>query len=119
MKDVQEAVYEVKAIYEKSKISKARVWLDKLSSRIMLYGTVLDTLSQHHAEYVSLVWGAIKFVLVVSDHHPIYSSGAAVGSFTANPVEDLSLSGLFSNYLLSRPSTSMEQEIAYRYSSHV
>ena len=40
-------------------------WLRGLSSRVMHYGKVLDTLSQHHPEYVSLVWGLAKFVLMV------------------------------------------------------
>jgi hypothetical protein len=39
--------------------------LEKISSRIMYYGKVLDVLAQHHPEYVALVWGAVKFVLVV------------------------------------------------------
>lgn len=37
----------------------------KVSSWIMFYGQVLDMLSQHHPEYVSLAWGATKFVLMV------------------------------------------------------
>ena len=42
--------------------------LERLSARIMYYGKVMDTLAQHHPEYVALVWGAMKFVLTVS--HP-------------------------------------------------
>lgn len=66
MKDVQEAVELAKTRYTNSKNSKTREWLSWLSSRIMYYGAVLDTLSQHHPEYVSLAWGAMKFVFVVS-----------------------------------------------------
>lgn len=40
-------------------------WLEKISSRIVYYGAVLDMLAQHHPEYVSLAWGATKFVLMV------------------------------------------------------
>ncbi|KAG9190518.1 hypothetical protein G6011_08606 [Alternaria panax] len=29
----------------------------------MYYGKIMDTLAQHHPEYVALVWGAMKFVL--------------------------------------------------------
>jgi hypothetical protein len=36
-----------------------------LSSRVMIYGKVFDTLAQHHPEYVSLIWGLTKFVLMV------------------------------------------------------
>jgi len=31
----------------------------------MYYGVIMDTLSQHHPEYVSLAWGAIKFLFIV------------------------------------------------------
>lgn len=105
MKDVQKAVSEAKAMYERSKTSEARIWLDKLSSRIMLYGTVLDTLSQHHAEYVSLVWGAIKFMLVVSNRYPSHSSSRplsrALRSTRSKTIPVRSLSSHF----LSRPFT--------------
>ncbi|KAF9870939.1 hypothetical protein CkaCkLH20_11611 [Colletotrichum karsti] len=40
--------------------------LNGLSKRIRFYGQVFDTLSQHHPEYVSLVWGMMKFILMVS-----------------------------------------------------
>lgn len=42
-----------------------KAWIRGLSKRILYYGQVLDTLSQHHPEYVSLVWGMVKFVLMV------------------------------------------------------
>jgi hypothetical protein len=32
----------------------------------MYYSVIMDTLSQHHPEYVSLAWGAIKFLFIVS-----------------------------------------------------
>ncbi|ETS73986.1 hypothetical protein PFICI_13852 [Pestalotiopsis fici W106-1] len=41
-----------------------KAWIRGLSKRILYYGQVLDTLSQHHPEYVSLVWGMVKFVLM-------------------------------------------------------
>jgi hypothetical protein len=44
----------------------ARRWLRKLSKGIMYYASILDVIAQHHPEYVSLVWGAMKFTLVVS-----------------------------------------------------
>lgn len=40
-------------------------WLRGLLSRVMYYGRVFDMLSNHHPEYVALVWGLIKFVLMV------------------------------------------------------
>lgn len=42
-----------------------RAWLEKLSSRVMYYGKVFDSLAQHHPEYVALAWGAVKLVLMV------------------------------------------------------
>jgi hypothetical protein len=65
MQDVQAIVQDAKEKYVSSKQGKAGKWLTKLSSRIMLYSTLLDTFSQHHPEYVSLAWGAFKVVFVV------------------------------------------------------
>ncbi|KAI4681790.1 uncharacterized protein J4E84_007386 [Alternaria hordeiaustralica] len=67
IKDVFSVVENAKKDYEdKSKQDKhaeMRQSLEKLSARIMYYGKVMDTLAQHHPEYVALVWGAMKFVL--------------------------------------------------------
>ncbi|KAK2779386.1 nacht domain protein [Colletotrichum kahawae] len=49
---------------KKAKGSKVRDWLAKCSSRVMYYGAVFDTFSQHHPEYVSLAWGAFKFLFI-------------------------------------------------------
>jgi len=65
--DVQDIVEEAKREYE-AKGQKRRTalrWLSKLSLGIRYYGQALDTLAQHHPEYVALAWGAIKFVLTV------------------------------------------------------
>lgn len=43
--------------------------LRRISSAIQVYGHVFDTLAQHHSEYVSLAWGAFKFILTVSEPH--------------------------------------------------
>ncbi|KAK8240491.1 hypothetical protein HDK90DRAFT_479884 [Phyllosticta capitalensis] len=61
---VHQAVDNAKRIYEAKGQSKARKWLTKLSGRIQFYGAILDALVQHHPEYVSLVWGAFKFVFM-------------------------------------------------------
>jgi hypothetical protein len=64
---IQDAVLEAKMIYEnKLQQSKVRTWLSKLSSRILYYGQIIDVLSQQHPEYVSLAWGTMKFLFVVS-----------------------------------------------------
>ncbi|RWA13291.1 hypothetical protein EKO27_g1799 [Xylaria grammica] len=44
-------------------------FLRKTSSFIMVYGQVFDTLSQHHPEYISLVWGTMKFILMGIQSH--------------------------------------------------
>jgi hypothetical protein len=67
IKDVQQAIEDAKSAYEaKEKYSKTHQWIQKFSSRVLHYADIFDTLSQHHPEYVALVWGAIKFVFVVS-----------------------------------------------------
>lgn len=56
-----------KASYESKPTSKARKWLAIFSSKVAFYGAVLDVLSQHHPEYVSLAWGAMKFLFMVRE----------------------------------------------------
>jgi len=66
MYDVQRAIVHAQAEYEKSsKKSKVRIWLARCSSRIIYYGNVLDVLVQQSPEYVSLIWGAMKFLFTV------------------------------------------------------
>ncbi|KAH0565959.1 hypothetical protein GP486_000651 [Trichoglossum hirsutum] len=45
-----------------SKSSKSRQWLASCAQRVAFYGSIMDTLVQHHPEYVSLAWGAFKFL---------------------------------------------------------
>ncbi|KAI4936800.1 uncharacterized protein J4E92_001525 [Alternaria infectoria] len=67
IKDVFSVVENAKKDYEdkgkQDKHAEMRQSLERLSGRIMYYGKVMDTLAQHHPEYVALVWGAMKFVL--------------------------------------------------------
>lgn len=46
-----------------------------LSQRLLYYGNIMDVLVQHHPEYVSLVWGAMKFIFGVSakKRNPLHS----------------------------------------------
>ena len=63
---LQAIVNQAKEGYERTRQKgKARQWLSSFSSRLLYYGAVLDTLAQHHPEYVSLAWGAVKFVFIV------------------------------------------------------
>lgn len=64
--DVQEAVNKSMAKYESHRnASAASTWLVCFSQRIKFYGDILDVLVQHHPEYVSLAWGAMKFLFTV------------------------------------------------------
>ncbi|KAI0385719.1 hypothetical protein F5Y04DRAFT_276243 [Hypomontagnella monticulosa] len=68
--DVKGSVDEALKEYQmRSKATKARDWLSKCSSRFMYYGAIFDTFSQHHPEYVSLAWGAMKFLFIAVLNH--------------------------------------------------
>ena len=85
LEDIRRTVLEVKIRYdtahEHSKVSK---WLSKFSNHVQLYGNIMDVLVQHHPEYVSLAWGAMKFLFVVSDHSQDHSSGAEIPQLVLN-----------------------------------
>ena len=67
MEDVRDVVSISMVKYETSrKQTKVKKWLSNIAARLDLYGNIMDMLVQHHPEYVSLAWGAIKFLIVVS-----------------------------------------------------
>ena len=45
--------------------NKIRKCIVAFSRRVCYYGDIMDILVQHHPEYVSLAWGAIKFLFGV------------------------------------------------------
>ncbi|CZR52986.1 uncharacterized protein PAC_02864 [Phialocephala subalpina] len=66
MEQVLQAVLLAKEKYDaRSQQSKARKWITKFSKLVTHYSSIMDTLSNHHPEYVSLAWGAMKFLLMV------------------------------------------------------
>lgn len=67
VEDVRAIVEQAKARYEKCSQGRKGIlkYLTKFSARIMYFGQVLDTLAQHHPEYVALAWGSLKFVFMV------------------------------------------------------
>lgn len=70
MQDVREAVVQALEEYKaKSKGSKIQDWLLSCSERVVYYGSIFDTLAQHHPEYVALAWGAIKFLFISVLNH--------------------------------------------------
>jgi hypothetical protein len=66
MQSFLSTLLDARSKYESRRSGKAFAWLEKLSSRVMRYATVLDVLVQQHPEYVSLVWGSFKFLFSVS-----------------------------------------------------
>jgi hypothetical protein len=67
LEDVYELVNNAMSIYHSSQThSKAKGWLRKFSSKVKIYGDILDVFVQHHPEYVSLIWGAMKLLFTVS-----------------------------------------------------
>jgi hypothetical protein len=65
--DVRKVVVELMLKYEASgKYPKAVKWLQEFSGGICYYSNILDVFVQHHPEYVSLAWGAMKFLFIVS-----------------------------------------------------
>ncbi|KAH8886450.1 hypothetical protein GQ53DRAFT_727849 [Thozetella sp. PMI_491] len=70
MQDVQKAVADALQEYQtKSRGTKVRTWLANCSSRVMYYGSIFDMFSSHHPEYVSLAWGAMKFLFIAVLNH--------------------------------------------------
>jgi len=77
MQDVLAAVEVAKTEYDTRKrkgSGKVEEYLSAFSKRLVYYGAIMDTLSQHHPEYVSLAWGAMKFVFVVRFPPPVEPS---------------------------------------------
>jgi hypothetical protein len=64
--ELEKLLLDIKDRYEQQHDNnKIGRWLSRLSSRICHYGRILDVLVQHHPEYVSLAWGAMKFLFIV------------------------------------------------------
>jgi hypothetical protein len=68
--DVLTSVEKAQAMYLLKRKSRASKWVSSLSSRIMYYSNIMDMLAQHHPEFVSLGWGTLKLLFVVSTHGP-------------------------------------------------
>ncbi|QPC74694.1 hypothetical protein HYE68_005446 [Fusarium pseudograminearum] len=65
IQDIQSLAQESFAKYsDEKRFPKAKKWLQRVTSKIHHYGNIMDVLAQHHPEYVSLAWGAMKLVLV-------------------------------------------------------
>lgn len=67
IQDVHATVDQAKQRYDDASKGHTgtRKRLEKLSSRVWYYKPIMDTLAQHHPEYVALAWGTVKIVLMV------------------------------------------------------
>ncbi|KAK0644219.1 hypothetical protein B0T16DRAFT_355986 [Cercophora newfieldiana] len=67
--ELQNLVVDAQTRYLANSNGGAQKWLQKLSKKIMHYSAIFDVLVQHHPEYVSLAWGAMKFLFVAVVNH--------------------------------------------------
>ncbi|TLS27549.1 hypothetical protein PpBr36_05391 [Pyricularia pennisetigena] len=69
MQDLIWTLLQARSTYSSRKDSKAYIWLEKFSERVVHYGAVLDVFVQHQPEYTSLVWGTFKFLFTAVVNH--------------------------------------------------
>jgi hypothetical protein len=65
LEDLRQVLAVAKANYDAKQTSKAREWLSIFSSKVMFYATVFEVLIQQYPQYVSLAWGAMRFLFAV------------------------------------------------------
>jgi hypothetical protein len=65
LEDLQQVLAVAKAKYDAKQTSTAREWLGIFSSKVMFYAGVFDVLIQQYPQYVSLAWGAMRFLFAV------------------------------------------------------
>lgn len=64
--DLLAVVKDAQSRYDaEDKHQRTQKWLVKFSKRVHHYGNTMDVLCQHHPEYVSLAWGAMKLLFTV------------------------------------------------------
>lgn len=82
LQDVLDAVDVAKMHYQNHRTgSKIQGYLAAFSKRVHHYGKIMDVLVQHHPEYVSLVWGAMKLIFGVGESLHIYGV-SSIDNFT-------------------------------------
>ncbi len=65
--EVVAAVNGARDCYEQRRSgSQARKCLVAVAERLVYYGNIMDVMVEHHPEYVSLAWGAMKLLFGVS-----------------------------------------------------
>ncbi|RPA98719.1 hypothetical protein L873DRAFT_1686296 [Choiromyces venosus 120613-1] len=95
---------------DKPRWKKPRKWLGHFADRVTYYGNIMDVLVQHHPEYASLAWGAMKllFVLVVN-HETSVKEIARILSRIADCLPQVDL------YSMLYPSDEMRKAVATLY----
>lgn len=72
LEEVLAAVVGARGHYEKqNEESATRDVLVNLTEKIHHYSGIMDVMIQHHPEYTSLAWGAMKVLFVVSSNAPL------------------------------------------------
>jgi hypothetical protein len=66
IKSLLDILEQGKLQYDTKPACKARKWLVVFSSKVNHYGSVIDVLIQQNPQYVSLAWGAMKFLFMVN-----------------------------------------------------
>jgi hypothetical protein len=61
--------YETRSSANKA-FHKTQTWLASLSGRVLYYGNILDVLVHQCSKYLSLIWGAFKFLFVIGSIFP-------------------------------------------------
>ncbi|KAI3320670.1 hypothetical protein HD806DRAFT_505830 [Xylariaceae sp. AK1471] len=83
------------AKYSSRPSGKTWKWVTRLSSKVLFYSQVLDVLAQQHPEYVSLAWGAFKFVFMgVINHEALIKELAKAMTRVADVVKHVQTQSL-------------------------
>jgi len=65
IRDVQEVIVEIKALWESENRPKEEKLLTLLISRTIYLSNTMDVIIQGHPEYVGLAWGSLKVLILV------------------------------------------------------
>jgi hypothetical protein len=75
MDDLLNAVKDAQEDYHQRRTESAfGRYMDQLAERIHYYGNIMDVLVQHHPEFTSLAWGAMKLLVGVRDSSSNFSN---------------------------------------------
>ncbi|KAK1753317.1 hypothetical protein QBC47DRAFT_388193 [Echria macrotheca] len=109
--EVLAAVQDAQREYHMSRgKGKAWKWITRLSSRILFYAEVMDVMSEHHPEYVSLAWGLVKLVFIgVANHETLIKEVSKAFCRICDAVKHVQLK------LLLYPTRDMQEQVGTFY----